>query len=371
MKKLLVLVCVLVLFFVGASLLQAQWDDESDSDGNENGMSAGMYVLIGLGIVFLVFFLTALFSAFYTVEQQTAAVVERFRKFQKTAGAGLHVKVPFIDKVAERVSLRVRQLDLPVETKTKDDVFTVIKLAIQYYVPSMEKVFDAHYKLVNHEMQMNSWVFDLVRAKVPSMKLDEVFENKDDIADDVKKHLQDRIREYGFEIVRALVNDIEPDAKVKTAMNEINTQSRLRAAAEFEGEGKKILVVKAAEAEAESKRLQGEGIAKQRVAIAKGLKEAVDACTEAGVSPEEATRMVLLTQYFDTLQSIGGHGKSNTIFVSHAPASLHDLDEQIAKGVMIGSQVPGAKREKAEETKESEKTEIEKKHKKSSDEDEN
>lgn len=358
MKKFLALVFVLALVFTPALLMAQRYSDE----GEESGTSAWIFVLGGVGAILLVVFICALFSAFYTVEQQTAAIVERFRKYKKTTGPGLHTKMPFIDRVADRVTLRVRQLDLPVETKTKDDVFTVIKLAVQYYVPSIEKVFDAHYKLVNHEVQMNSWVFDLVRAEVPTMKLDEVFENKDKIADNVKDHLQDRIREYGFEIVRALVNDIEPDAKVKAAMNEINTQARLRTAAEYEGEGKKILVVKAAEAEAASKELQGIGIAKQRIAIAKGLKEAVEACTQAGVEVDEATMMVLLTQYFDTLQAIGSHDKANTIFLPHSPSNLKELWQQIGEGVMIGRQVPegGAKADDArkisKETKEGERT---------------
>ena len=169
-------------------------------------------LIVGL-IVLFIFVLILIFSSVFTVEQQTIALVERFGKFNRLAEPGLHWKIPLgFEKVASRQSMRIRQLDLDVETKTHDDVFVILKLAVQYCIPSKENVFDASYKLADHIVQMNSWVFDVVRSKVPTMKLDQVFENKDEIADDVKKNLQERMAQYGWEIVRALVNDIEPDA---------------------------------------------------------------------------------------------------------------------------------------------------------------
>ena len=183
-----------------------------------------MIVAIVLGSIAFILIVIALVTSLYTVEQQTVAVVERFGKFQGLAEPGLHARAPFgIDRVISRESMRVRQLDLAVETKTKDDVFAITKLAIQYHIPDKGRVYDAHYKLVDHTKQMDSWVFDVVRSKVPTMKLDEVFENKHAIADEVKKHLQERMEQYGWSIVRSLVNDIEPDKKVKEAMNEVNT----------------------------------------------------------------------------------------------------------------------------------------------------
>jgi regulator of protease activity HflC (stomatin/prohibitin superfamily) len=285
-----------------------------------------------IGVIVLILIIIALATSLYTVEQQTIAVIERFGKFMGLAEPGLHARAPFgIDRITARESMRVRQLDLAVETKTKDDVFAVIKLAIQYHIPDKGRVFDAHYKLVDHTKQMDSWVFDVVRSKVPTMKLDEVFENKDAIADEVKKHLQERMEQYGWSIVRALVNDIEPDKKVKEAMNEVNTQQRLKVAAESEGEKKKILTVKAAEAEAESKRLQGEGIANQRRAIIAGYKDSVQSFQQGfpGSSPKEVMDLVALTQYFDTLQVLGADSRTKVIFLPSNPGAIGNYMNEI------------------------------------------
>ncbi len=298
-----------------------------------------MVLGIVLGVIFGVLALVAIFSALFTVEQQTVALIERFGRFSHLADPGLHIRWPFgIDRIASRESLRIRQLDLAVETKTKDDVFVIIKLAIQYTILDRTKVFDAYYKLVNHTKQMDSWVFDVVRSKVPSMKLDEVFENKDAIADEVKKHLQERMEQYGWSIVRALVNDIEPDKKVKDAMNEVNTQQRLRTAAEAEGEKKKILTIKNAEAEAESKRLQGEGIANQRRAIINGYKDSVQNFKEGfpGASAKEVMDLVALTQYFDTLQIVGADSRTKVIFLPSNPGAIGGYMNEIRSAFTSG-----------------------------------
>ncbi len=291
-----------------------------------------MVVGITLGAIFGVLIIIALATSLYTVEQQTIAVIERFGKFKGLAEPGLHARVPFgIDSVSSRESMRIRQLDLDVETKTKDDVFAIIRLAIQYNIPDKARVFDAHYRLVDHTVQMDSWVFDVVRSKVPTMKLDEVFENKDAIADEVKKHLQERMEQYGWSIVRSLVNDIAPDKKVKDAMNEVNTQQRLKVAAESEGEKKKILTVKAAEAEAESKRLQGEGIANQRRAIIAGYKDSVQSFQQGfpGSSAKEVMDLVALTQYFDTLQVLGADSRTKVIFLPSNPGAIGNYMNEI------------------------------------------
>ena len=240
--------------------------------------------------------------------------------------------MPFgFEHVASRQSLRIRQLDLDVETKTRDDVFVIIRLAVQYVIPSKDQVYDAYYKLADHTVQMNSWVFDVVRSKVPTMKLDDVFENKDEIADEVKKALQERMAQYGWEIVRALVNDIEPDAKVKDAMNEVNRQQRLQTAAQAQGEKEKILVIKKAEAEAESKRLQGEGIANQRRAIINGYRDSIQNFQDRimGTTAKEVMDLVALTQYFDTLQILGGDARSKVVFLPSNPGASGDFMNQI------------------------------------------
>lgn len=283
----------------------------------------------------LVLALVLLYLTFFTVEQQSVAIIERFGKFHRLAQPGLQMKIPFVDQIAEWMELRIQQLDVKVETKTSDNVFVSVLVSVQYFVLK-EKVYDAFYKLDDPERQITSFVFDVVRASVPKIKLDEVFEKKDDIADSVKKELEQVMDDFGYGIVKALVTDIDPDKRVKEAMNEINAAQRMRAAATEKGEAEKILMVKQAEAEAESKALQGKGIANQRRAIVDGLKESVEAFQEAvkGTGPHEVITLVLLTQYFDAMERIGSSGKSNTIFMNHSPTAVHDMARHLQEAIM-------------------------------------
>ena len=287
------------------------------------------WVIVGI-LVLLV-----LFSGIFTVKQQTYAVVERFGKFARIAGPGLHFKWPIIEKVVGRVSMRVRELNVEVKTKTSDNVFVDLLIAVQYYV-TKEKVWDAFYKLTNHQAQMESFVFDTVRAKVPHMKLDEVFERKEDIAEDIEAKLGNIMPEFGYFIKTALVNDIVPDSKVANAMNEINAQERLRVAAEHKGEAEKILVVKAAEADARSKELSGIGVANQRMAIIKGLRESVEDFQQAikGIDARDVMSLVLLTQYYDMLTDVGKHSNNNTILIPHSPGAVGDFQQQVLTSLL-------------------------------------
>ncbi len=293
-------------------------------------------------IIVAFFFIFFVSSAIFTVEQQTTAVVERFGKFIRQASAGLNFKIPLIERVAGRISMRIRQLDVPVETKTLDNVFVNVAVSVQFHVLE-DKVYEAFYKLNDPERQITSFVFDVVRASVPTMKLDDVFEKKDQIANNVKAELSDTMEKFGYGIVKALVTDINPDAKVKAAMNEINEASRLRVAANERGEAEKILKVKAAEAEARSTELQGIGMANQRKAIISGLKESISDFKEAveGAQSTDVMNLVLLTQYFDTLKSLGDKG-ANTILVPHSPGALTDISEQIRNAMITANAVDKA-----------------------------
>jgi regulator of protease activity HflC (stomatin/prohibitin superfamily) len=285
------------------------------------------------GVAF--FFLMLIMSGLFTVEQQTHAVVERFGRFLKIAGPGLNVRIPIIDRVADRVTHRVRELEVKVESKTKDDVFVDLLIAVQFFVKDNdESVIAAHYKLSNPEQQISSYVFDTVRALVPEMNVDNVFSEKDKIAAAVKERLRDVMDEFGFTIMQALVNDIQPDAAVKTAMNQVNATARLREAAKNEAESKKIRVIAEAEAEARAKELQGVGIARQRLAIARGLKESVEACAEAGISQEEATKMVLLTQHYDTVSSVGARSKATIMMIPYTPDGMSQVGDQITQALL-------------------------------------
>ena len=286
-------------------------------------------------LIFVVVLLLFLFMGIYTVKQQTFAVIERFGKYARIAGPGLHIKWPIIEAVVGRVSIRVRELNVEVKTKTQDNVFVNLLIAVQFFV-TKEKVWDAFYKLTNPQTQMESFVFDTVRAKVPHMKLDEVFEKKEDIAQDIEEKLGNIMPEFGYFIKTALVNDIVPDTKVASAMNEINAQERLRVAAEHKGEAEKILVVKAAEADAKSKELSGIGIANQRIAIVKGLKESVEDFQQAieGVNAKDVMSLVLLTQYYDMLTDVGRHSNNNTILIPHSPGAVGDFQQQIISSLL-------------------------------------
>ncbi len=281
-----------------------------------------------------------LLTGFFVVRQQTAAIVERFGKFSKVSPAGLNFKIPLVDRIAGRLSLRVQQLDVRVETKTKDNVFVFVVVSVQYYVLP-DKVVDAFYRLQNAQGQITSFVFDTVRARVPNVELDELFQMKDDIAQAVKTELDQVMDDFGYGIIKALVTDIDPDAKVKESMNEINAAQRQRVAAVEQAEADKIRVVKAAEGEAESKALQGKGIADQRKAIIGGLRESVEAfsSTVDGASAQDVMNLVMMTQYFDTIKDVSASSSTNTILIPHSPSGMTELGEQMRNAMITANEV--------------------------------
>jgi len=273
-------------------------------------------------------------SLIYTVKQQNCAVIERFGKFNRISKSGLHFKIPLIDRISNKISLKIKQLNVSVETKTKDNVFVDLVVAVQYKVLP-NKVYEACYMLQDPEQQINAFVFDLVRAQVPLLDLDDVFSKKDDIANAVKKELDSQMEEFGYGIIKALVTDVNPDANVKAAMNEINTAQRLRIAATEKGEAEKIMKIKHAEAEAESSILHGQGIAGQRRAIIEGMGESVEEFVKQipGTDASRVMDMVLMIQYIETLKEIGGSSKSNVVFVPHTPGNVKDLSSQIQETI--------------------------------------
>src|ERR1700748_292353 len=290
-----------------------------------------MALLSTLIVLFIIF--TPLI--FFTVRTAEVAVITRFGKFLRIAQPGLNIKVPFIDKVQGRVSLRVNQITLTMETKTQDNVFVTIPISVQNRVRA-ERAFDAFYKLSDPVRQIKSYVEQVILGHVPGMTLDDVFASQSSIAAAVKKELDVDMAGFGYEIVNVLVTDIVPDAKVKSAMNDINAAQREQVAATARGEAEKILVVKKAEAEAESKALQGQGIANQRKAIIEGLQGSIEGFQKVvgGTSTSEVMQLVLVTQYFDTLKSIGELDKTNTLFLSHSPGAVQDIGQQIMQAMV-------------------------------------
>lgn len=281
-----------------------------------------MDLIIGI-FIFLVL-AVILFAALFTVTQETAAIVERLGKFHSVRHAGLHLKIPVIDNVAKRLNLKIQQLDVVVDTKTLDNVFITMRVSVQYQVIRTQ-VADAYYRLEDPHNQITSYVFDVVRAEVPKLKLDDVFVKKDDIANAVKSEIQEAMQSYGYDIIKALVTDIDPDEQVKHAMNRINAAEREKTAAEYESEAERIRIVAVAKAEAESKKLQGQGIADQRREIAKGLEESVKMLNSVNINAQEASALIVVTQHYDTLHSVGANNRSNLILLPNSPTAANTM----------------------------------------------
>lgn len=311
-----------------------------------------MDAVIGIGIaavviiVILIVLAALLFgglrsSIFFTVRTQENVIVERFGKFKKVARPGLNTKVPFVETTTRPISLRVQQLEVNIETKTKDNVFVTIPVAVQYVV-SEQSVVDAYYRLANPEEQIRSYVFDTVRSSLSTLTLDSAFESKDDIASSVEQRLSESMARYGFRIINTLVTDISPDQRVRDSMNSINAAQRDRVAAQALAEADKIKRVTQAEAEAESKRLQGEGVAAQRKAIAIGIAEQYEMLKQAGIE-RTAEQLLLMTQYFDTMQDVARNGRSNVLFLPSNPGTIGDMTTEIRNSLLAAQEVDHAR----------------------------
>ena len=289
-------------------------------------------------IIILVLAFFIFMSSFFTVKQQTSVIIERFGKFQSVRNSGLQLKIPVVDRIAGRVNLKIQQLDVIIETKTKDNVFIKMKVSVQFKV-IQDKVYEAFYKLEYPHDQITAYVFDVVRAEVPKLILDDVFVRKDDIAIAVKRELNEAMTTYGYDIINTLVTDIDPDIQVKNAMNRINAADREKTAAEFESEAQRIRIVAKAKAEAESKKLQGQGIADQRREIARGLVESVEVLNSVGINSQEASALIVVTQHYDTLQAIGADANSNLILLPNSPQAGSDMLNNMIASFSASSQV--------------------------------
>ena len=283
--------------------------------------------------ILLVMVLVTIIKTLYTVRTYTAGVVERWGKFNRIVRPGLHVLIPYAERVFF-VDLQVKQAQFQVETKTQDNVFVQIPVSVQYQVLD-DKIYDAFYKLSTPQKQIESFVFNSILGHVPKLSLDQTFEQQSGISVAVKNELDSIMSGFGYNILTALVTDIIPDVKVKDAMNDINAAQRAQVAAQARGEADKILKVKQAEAEAESKALQGKGVAAERQAIIDGLRSSIENFRESvpGATPDDVMALVLLTQYFDTLRDVGTRSGSNTIFLPNNPGAANDYMTQIIAGL--------------------------------------
>jgi regulator of protease activity HflC (stomatin/prohibitin superfamily) len=275
------------------------------------------------------------------IPQQQMGIIERLGKFNRVLGPGLNFRIPLIERLRGKESIRIRQLDVPVETKTQDNVFVNLGVSVQF-IAMPDKIFDAFYRLTDVNIQITSYVYDVVRGEVPKKTLDEVFETKDELASTIKDDLSESMDAFGYSIVKSLITDIDPAINVKDAMNQINATARLRVAAENEAEADKIRQVKAAEAEAEAKQLQGEGIAKQRAAIIEGFKASIGDLKEvtgSDVQTQDVMNMVMMVQYFDALRDIGTTGQNNAILIPYGAGGSNDILQQMTQAMIASKQI--------------------------------
>ncbi len=293
-----------------------------------------------INYAFLLLISWLIFKSFMIIPERQSWVIQRLGKFNRISQPGFKLKIPIIESIASKENLRIQQLDVDVETKTLDDVFVILKISVQYRIIH-SKVYEAFYELDDPHGQIASYIFDEVRAEVPKLGLDDVFSKKDDIALAVRDNISSQMEKYGYKIVKTLITDINPDELVKASMNKINAAMRDKEAAVQEAEGEKIRIVKRAEAEADSKRLSGEGIAQQRLEIVRGFKESVEDFQKAlqDVDPQEIMQFVLMTQYFDTLTAIGANENNNTVMVPHTPGGMKDFQQQIIEGTFVGKEL--------------------------------
>ena len=304
-----------------------------------------MYSLNIFNIIIYVIAFYFLIRSIMIIPERQSWVIQRLGKFNRIAQPGLKLRIPIIESVASKENLRIQQLDVDVETKTNDDVFVILKISVQYRIIG-NKVYEAFYELDDPHGQIASYIFDEVRAEVPKLPLDDVFARKDDIAIAVRDNISAQMEQYGYKIVKTLITDINPDELVKASMNKINAATREKEAAIQEAEAEKIRIVKRAEAEADSKRLSGEGIAQQRLEIVRGFKESVEDFQKAlqEVDPQEIMQFVLMTQYFDTLTAIGANENNNTVMVPHTPGGMKDFQQQIIEGTFVGKELSKTKK---------------------------
>ncbi len=304
-----------------------------------------MYSLNIFNIIIYVIAFYFIIRSIMIIPERQSWVIQRLGKFNRIAQPGLKLRIPIIESVASKENLRIQQLDVDVETKTNDDVFVILKISVQYRIIG-NKVYEAFYELDDPHGQIASYIFDEVRAEVPKLPLDDVFARKDDIAIAVRDNISAQMEQYGYKIVKTLITDINPDELVKASMNKINAATREKEAAVQEAEAEKIKIVKRAEAEADSKRLSGEGIAQQRLEIVRGFKESVEDFQKAlqEVDPQEIMQFVLMTQYFDTLTAIGANENNNTVMVPHTPGGMKDFQQQIIEGTFVGKELSKTKK---------------------------
>lgn len=252
---------------------------------------------------------------FRFIPTASTGVKQTFGKFSKLASPGINFYIPFLQSITE-VSNRVQQNTITLErVKTLDNVFASVEIALQTQIEKAN-VERAFFSLSDPREQTTTFVENVVRAKVPEMTLDDLFAQQDTVGNTIQSELGQKLSDYGITLVSSQVKNITPDYSVARAMNEINRTERLKIAAKNEADAEYIRSVRQAEADRDRKRLQGEGVAQQRMAILQGYEESIGGMADAlDISHSEVLEFVKLTQTLDTYQTIGSTSNTKTIFL--------------------------------------------------------
>ena len=284
--------------------------------------------------ILFVLVLALVLLGLFIVPQQSAYVVERLGKFHKVSNAGLNFKIPVIDRIAGKVSLRVSQLDVQLETKTEDNVFVTISASTQYRVNSND-VARSFYELTNPVQQMRSYMEDALRSTIPTMTLDITFAEKDNIALQVQQSVAEEMSQFGFTVIKTLVTAIDPSNEVKRSMDSINAAQREKEATRERAAAEKIAIEMQASAEAERTRLQGEGQANYRREIASGIVDQIRSLQEVGMNIDDVNQVVLFNQYLDVMRSISSSENAKTVILpASTPGGYSQMREEVMQAMI-------------------------------------
>lgn len=293
-----------------------------------------------VSVIILIAILIAFFAAsVFIVPQQQAYIVERFGKFQSVMFAGIHMRIPFVDRIAMKTNMRVSQLNVKLETKTLDNVFVTVVASTQFRV-NPENVATAYYELRDPAGQLRSYMEDALRSAIPALTLDDAFARKDDVAADVQKTVGNEMSRFGFTVVKTLITAIDPSPQVKHAMDSINAAQREKEATRQRAEAQRIQIETQAAAEAEKTRLQGEGQANYRREIANGIVDQIKSLQAVGMNIGDVNNVVLFNQYLDVMRSLAESDNAKTVVLpASTPGGYQELYEQTTKAMLTANEV--------------------------------
>ena len=297
-----------------------------------------MAVFFAGPLIIIVLLIVLLSAALFVVPQQQAYIIESFGKFLKVQFAGIHIRIPFVDRIAMKTNMRVNQLNVQLETKTLDNVFVTVVASTQFRV-NPNDVATAYYELRDPAGQLRSYMEDALRSAIPALSLDDAFARKDDVAFDVQKTVGAEMSRFGFTVVKTLITAIDPSPQVKNAMDSINAAHREKEETRQRAEAQRIQIETQAAADAEKTRLQGEGQANYRREIANGIVDQIKSLQAVGMNINDVNNVVLFNQYLDVMRSLSESNNTKTVVLpASTPGGYQDLYEQVTKAMLTASE---------------------------------